>query len=30
MNELKLIAQEINKMLNGYIGYLKKRKESDD
>ena len=30
MNKLKLIAQEINKMLNGYIGYLKKRKDSDD
>lgn len=30
MNELKLIAHEINKILNGYIAYLEKRKESDD
>jgi hypothetical protein len=30
MNELKLKAHEINKILNGYIAYLKKRKESDD
>jgi four helix bundle protein len=30
MDELKLVAQEINKMLNGYIGYLKKRKDTDD
>ena len=30
MNELKLKAQEINKILNGFIAYLKKRKESDD
>jgi len=30
MNELKLKAHEINKILNGLIAYLKKRKESDD
>jgi len=30
MNELKLKAHEINKILNGYITYLKKRKEADD
>ena len=30
MNELKLKAHEINKLLNGFIAYLKKRKESDD
>jgi len=30
MNELKLKAHEINKILNGFIAYLKKRKESDD
>ena len=29
MNEFKLIAHEINKILNGYIAYLKKRKDSD-
>ena len=27
MNELKLKAHEINKILNGYIAYLKKRKK---
>jgi four helix bundle protein len=30
MNELKLKAHEINKILNGYITYLKKRKETED
>jgi four helix bundle protein len=30
MNELKLKAHEINKILNGYITYLKKRKEAED
>ena len=29
MNQLKLMAHEINKILNGYIAYLKKRKDSD-
>lgn len=30
MNELKLKDHEVSKMLNGYIAYLKKRKDSDD
>lgn len=30
MKELKLKAYEVNKILNGYIAYLKKRKEADD
>ena len=29
ITELKLIAYEINKILNGYIAYLKKRKDSE-
>jgi four helix bundle protein len=30
VDNLKTLANEVNKLLNGYIAYLKKRKESDD
>ena len=30
VDNLKTMANEVNKLLNGYIAFLKKRKESDD